>query len=436
MATAAFTTLGCKVNQYETQRILESFEAAGFQIVPFDDRADVYVINTCSVTSVAEGKSRYAVRRAARTNPGARVVVTGCATQMAINQGEVVDGADLMVPNPEKLSTLDRVIEAFPDLQKTKSPPVSAKPAGRTRATLKIQDGCNVMCSYCSIPYTRPGMVSRPAEEVLAEAKSLAIQGYREAILTGVLIGAYGPETGSGGPSFEDLVTTLAQESGLARLRISSIEVHQVTDPIINLARLGLIAPHFHVPLQSGDSGVLRDMNRRYDQATFLDLCHRVRLQVPDVAITTDIMVGFPTEDDERFESTLEVCRKAQFLKAHVFRFSPRFGTPADAWGDPIPPAVKQARAQRVSEITQTTGREFVRSRIGRTVRVLVEGKIGRDGLIEGTTDDWITVRVAGSPDLARSLQWVRIEDEQAGIAYGEVVARPAGIPLTTNNRG
>jgi threonylcarbamoyladenosine tRNA methylthiotransferase MtaB len=426
--TAAFTTLGCKVNQYETQKILESFESAGFDVVPFDQAADVYVVNTCSVTADAEAKSRYTVRRAARTNPGAKFVVTGCAAQMSLNKGEAFAGADLVVPHAAKSATLAHVLEAFPGL----TPGVAARPrqgqafAGRTRATLKVQDGCDVLCSYCSIPFTRPGLRSRPWREVLAESQSLAAQGFQEAVLTGVLIGAYGPETGSGGPSFEELVETLARESGLARLRLSSIEMHQVTEPIVALARDGVVAPHFHIPLQSGDTQVLRDMNRRYGQREYLELCAKLARDVPDASVTTDVMVGFPTETDERFASSLHVVQEAQFLKAHVFRFSPRPGTPADRWGDPVPPDEKRRRAEALSAAARETGAARVRRTIGRTLRVLFEGKLRPDGLLEGSADNGVPVRASGPQSLARTLRWVRVGAEKEGVAYGEVVSSPS----------
>lgn len=428
MPKAAFTTLGCKVNQYETQRILDSFAADGFEVVPFDQPADVYVINTCSVTSQAESKSWYAVRKAARTNPAAKVVVTGCAVQMGLNKGTEMEVGDVFVPNPEKLQAKEYFYRAFPEMENWVKAepvfPVETGIQGRTRATLKIQDGCSVMCSYCSIPYTRPGMVSRPADEVMAEARKLAEMGYHEAILTGVLIGAYGPESGSGGMEFEELVTRLSEESGLARIRISSIEMHQVTEPILDLVRNGVVMPHFHIPLQSGDSGVLHDMNRRYDQRMYLDLCDRVYAELPDVQITTDIMVGFPTETAERFESSVAVCEHVKYLKAHVFRFSPRFGTPADQWGDPVSPQEKQERAKRLTEVTTRTAQEQVRRFVGRTLRVLVERR-GKDGLLEGTSDNWLTVKFAGTEGMRRSLVWVRIEDEKDGVAFGELASGP-----------
>jgi threonylcarbamoyladenosine tRNA methylthiotransferase MtaB len=424
MPTAAFTTLGCKVNQYETQRILDSFEEAGFQVVPFESPADVYVINTCSVTSVAESKSRYTIRRAARTNPAAKVVVTGCAAQMAINKSEALDGADVVVPNPEKLSTLGHFLRAFPEYElRTPQGGTSQKRevAGRTRATLKIQDGCSVHCSYCSIPFTRPGLHSRPVGDVLDEARRMAEMGYKEIVLTGVLIGAYGPDSGSEGPGFEELLERLCDTPGIERIRISSIEMRQVTPRLAALIGSTKIVPHLHIPLQSGDSGVLRDMNRPYDQAGYLALCERLYRDVPDLAITTDIMVGFPTETEERFGGTLHVCREVRYLKAHVFRFSPRFGTPADAWGDPISDQEKQARSLRVSEISRATGEEFARRYLGRTVRVLVESRHPETGVLRGMSDNYLEVRFSGPRSLVNQLCWVRLAEFANGALFGEL---------------
>lgn len=433
MPTAAFTTLGCKVNQYETQRILESFEQAGFAVVPFDQPADVYVVNSCSVTSTAESKSRYTVRRAARTNPAAKVVVTGCAAQMSENKGETFDGADVLVPNPEKLRTLDYFLDRFPEfsvrLAGEPRPAGHKRPMGRTRATLKVQDGCSVMCSYCSIPYTRPRMESRPAEDILAEARRMAAMEYREIVLTGVLIGAYGPETGSGGPDFESLVELLSSELPEVRFRISSIEMRQVTPRLIDLVRAGRVAPHLHIPLQSGDSGVLADMNRPYTQADYLALCRELQTALPGIALTTDILVGFPTETEERFASTVRVCEEVGYLKAHLFPFSPRFGTPADRWGDPVPAEEKRRRMGLLQSIATTTGEAFRRAFLGRTVRVLVETKSPKDGLLRGLTDHYVEVAFPGSTDLLRRFVSVRLDEVRGSLAYGEL-ASPGGLRI------
>lgn len=427
MPKAAFTTLGCKVNQYETQRILESFEANGFEIVPFDQPADIYVVNSCSVTSIAESKSRYVVRKAARTNPDAKIVVTGCAAQMAKNKNEEFEGAHLSVPNPEKLQTLDHVLAEYPQyrgLIRLAETPKSA--AGRTRATLKIQDGCNVFCSYCSIPYTRPGMHSRPANEVLDEVRKLLAMGYLEIVLTGVLIGAYGPASGSGGPDFEDLVEQIALAAAPARIRISSIEMRQVTPRLVALIQRGFVVPHLHIPLQSGDTGVLSDMNRPYTQGDYLNLCNDLYRQISSLSITTDILVGFPTETEERFQSSLHVCREAKFLKAHVFRFSPRFGTPADQWGDPVSDAEKQSRSARLNAVANETAAAHAERFVGQTMRVLVEGKSPKEGVLQGLTDNYLEVAFAGPSTDRRQFAWVRIDEAKNGKLFGERIAEPA----------
>lgn len=429
MPSAAFTTLGCKVNQYETQRILDSFEEAGFRVVPFDSAADVYVINSCSVTSVAESKSRYMIRRASRANPAAKVVVTGCAAQMALNKRESLEGADLVVPNPEKLESLRHLFRAFPEMERwvqAEPQPINERSAAhRTRATLKIQDGCSVLCSYCSIPFTRPGMTSRPAFEVLEEAGRMVAMGFREIVLTGVLIGAYGPETGSGGPEFVGLLDRLCDIDGLERLRISSIEMRQVTPDLIERIGTTKIVPHLHIPLQSGDSGVLADMNRPYTQADYLALCARLYREVPDISITADVMVGFPTETEARFESSLHVCREARYLKAHVFRFSPRFGTPADQWGDPVSDAEKQRRSLAVSEVSRATGEAHAKRFEGRTMRVLPETRHAETGVWKGLSDNYLEVRFAGPSNLLSQLVWVRLDEVRAGIGFGEIVTAP-----------
>ena len=425
MPSAAFTTLGCKVNQYETQRILESFEVAGFAIVPFGQPADVTVINTCSVTATAESKSRATLRRARRASPGGRVVATGCAVQMAMNHGRTVPDVDLAVGHDQKLATLFQVGETWPQLVQDAAayPAQLPPPQGRTRATLKVQDGCNVMCSYCSIPFTRPGMRSRPAHEVLAEARELAARGYGEIVLTGVLIGAYGPETGSEGPDFEALVATLANESGVPRIRISSIELGQVTDRLIELVEAGRVVPHLHVPLQSGDTQVLRDMNRPYTQTDYLQRCATLRKRCPSLSITTDILVGFPTEDAARFEGSVTVTETVGFLKSHVFSFSPRPGTPADRWGDPVTVAEKDRRRERLMAAAQVTGDAVRHAFVGRTVRVLVEGRPNREGLLEGLSDFGFTVRFTGPLNLTRQFAWVQLGQVVADAVHGELVA-------------
>jgi threonylcarbamoyladenosine tRNA methylthiotransferase MtaB len=434
MARAAFTTLGCKVNQYETQRILESFECAGFEIVAFNEIADVYVINTCSVTGNAESKSRQTVRRASRQNPNAKVIVTGCAGQMSINRGETFDSAHLVVPNPNKLDTLKYLLEEYPEFRSIASTASVVRGeqhfGGRTRATVKIQDGCSVMCSYCSIPFTRPGLVSRDHKEVINEIRKLGKRGYREIVLTGVLIGAYGPESGSGGPGFEELIDMIEGISEIDRVRISSIEMRQVSERLIDMMkrRDSKIAAHLHIPLQAGSTKVLGEMNRPYTQSDYIRLCESLYAELPDVAITTDIMVGFPTESDEDFQETVHVCETVRFAKAHLFRFSPRFGTPADKWGDAVSAQEKQRRSAMLNEITSRTRREFVRRFVGRRLSVLVESKSARDGLLRGHTGNYIEVEFAGPQSLVGEIANVEIVSECDGAAVGELSAKVSTI--------
>ncbi|MEQ1933041.1 MAG: MiaB/RimO family radical SAM methylthiotransferase, partial [Fimbriimonadaceae bacterium] len=309
----------------------------------------------------------------------------------------------------------------FPELAETGSAPTTVSLNGRTRATLKIQDGCNVMCSYCSIPFTRPGMISRPASEILKEAQTMVNNGYREIILTGVLIGAYR----DGFTDFEALLELLQDNLHNVRLRISSIEMRQVTPRLIELMQTEKpvrIVPHLHIPLQAGDDQVLADMNRPYRQADYLELCGRLKREVPEISLTTDIMVGFPTETDSCFESTVRVCEEVGFLKVHSFRFSPRDGTPADAYGDPVPVQEKNRRASVLNEISNRTASLHSRRFLGQTMRVLVEGKDRRDGLLEGLTDNYLTTQFVGDPGLKRSFVWVNMEEERDGVMVGRIV--------------
>jgi threonylcarbamoyladenosine tRNA methylthiotransferase MtaB len=466
---AAFITLGCKVNQYETQRILDDFEARGFDIEPFNASADVYVINSCSVTQPAERKSRYMLRKVARQNPDAVVVLTGCYGEMAQIKGEVVDEAHLIVPNHRKMETLAHVLRAYPELEpdpdtKTSAPPTSRQ--GRRRATLKVQDGCDVFCAFCSIPYTRKVMASRAIEDLVAETEMRVRQGYQEIVVTGVLVGAYGQElpvnTDASGrlpmgdwhtgraytrPDLADLLLRLAQVEGITRVRLSSIEPTQVTDRLLNaFATETRLCRHLHIPLQSGDSGVLRAMNRPYDRDLYLERCRTASERIPDLAITTDIMVGFPGEDRAAFENTLDVVRKVGFARAHLFRYSPRPNTPAAQFANQISDAVKDERSAELLAVSREMQREFIRRYLGRTLEVLVEGRdteaemdAGASGnddhasveshcerkpdrLLSGYTSNYIRVQFTGSSRLTGRLVPIRLSEPVDDGALGDFV--------------
>jgi threonylcarbamoyladenosine tRNA methylthiotransferase MtaB len=271
-------------------------------------------------------------------------------------------------------------------------------------------------------------MLSRPATEVIEEIERLTQHGFKEVVLTGVLIGAYGAESGSGGPGFEDLLEQISEIPALKRIRISSIEMRQVTPRLLKLmAEPGAkIVPHLHIPLQAGDNKVLRDMNRPYTKEQYIELCQQVYAEVPDVAITTDIMVGFPTETEELFNSTIEVCRLVGYLKIHAFRFSPRYGTPADKFGDPIPDAEKQRRSACLQEVERETSLAFAMRYLGREVEVLVENKRAREGLWRGLTPNYLTVEFEAQGELGGSLIPVRIDSVEPGRILGTPVL-PAG---------
>jgi threonylcarbamoyladenosine tRNA methylthiotransferase MtaB len=436
MPKVALTTLGCKVNQYETQKILESFEARGFEVVPFDSPADVYVINTCSVTQSAEAKSRQTVRRAARQNRNAIVVMTGCYAQFALRRGERVEEAHLIVPNPDKLQTVEILLKQFPQLlspasapppagsPREREEPSSGSPLRRTRAVLKIQDGCNVFCAFCSIPYTRPLMRSRPYREVLDEARTLVERGFKEIVLTGVLIGDYGAHSGSEGPDLSELCAMLSEIEGLERIRISSIEPTQISEELIELLAMNpKMCPHLHIPLQSGDSRLLKAMNRPYDQAFYLGLCQRLRQRIPQLAISTDIMIGFPGEDEEAFQNTCQVVESVAFCRAHLFRYSPRPGTPAEAMPAQVPEPVKAERLQRLQAIAQAAQLRYATSFIGQVEQVRVESRSKRSGLMMGTSDHYLQVEFAGSPTLVGQLVPVRLLEVSNEGILGELAA-------------
>ncbi|MGC8669405.1 MAG: tRNA (N(6)-L-threonylcarbamoyladenosine(37)-C(2))-methylthiotransferase MtaB [Chthonomonadales bacterium] len=425
MPTAAFVTLGCKVNQYETQRIIDRFEERGFAITGASEAADVYVVNSCSVTQTAERKSRQILRRLRRQNPNAIVVMTGCYAEMARIKGDALNEAALVVPNHQKMNTLDHLLDHFPHLAPVEpTPPFRSNPIQRTRATVKIQDGCDVFCSFCSIPFTRSVLASRPASEVVREIEELSAQGYTEVVLTGVLVGSYGPATGSGGPDLPELLRRIASIPSIRRIRLSSIEPTQVTPALLNVfAAEPKVCKHLHIPLQSGDTRILRAMNRPYTRDGYLELCRKALSLIPDLGITTDIMVGFPGEDEAAFQNTLDVVEQVGFARAHIFRFSPRPGTPAAEMPGMVPDDVKEVRSHRLASACSASQYRFIKRFLGRTMDVLVEGKERTGGMPAGYTHNYIRVSLAGGSHLAGRIVPVRLLEIAGDGAQGEAVS-------------
>ena len=451
MPTAAFTNLGCKVNQYETERLAESFEALGFTLTDFRQPADVYVINTCSVTADADRKSRQVARRAARQKDGAKVVLTGCFAQMALDTGEAVDGAALLVPNSEKMRTAAHTLAAFPDLIQYSSSPASAprsstlavfpeaatgglialeslvsRPAHRTRATLKIQDGCTYSCGFCSIPYTRSAMASRPFADVLAEARQMAAAGAKEIVVTGVCVGAYGPETGSGGPVLTDVLAQVADIPGIERVRLSSVQPVEIPDNLIAaMASHPSIAPHLHLSLQSGDDTVLKAMNRPYDTAFFAEIVTKLRAVMPRIGLTTDLIVGYPGETRTLFENTLAFAEKMQFARTHVFRYSPRQRTAAEQMKDDVSYEEKERRHRELTAVCVASQESFAAGDLGQTVDVLVEAKGAQDGWLSGYTGNYVRVQFAAPASLRGQIVPMTLVDVlPGGDAFGLLETR------------
>lgn len=430
MPVAALTTLGCKVNQYETEKIAEDFANAGFVLTDFDAPADVYVINSCSVTAAADKKSRYLARKASRTNPNAIVVMTGCHSQQVLDHGEWVPGATLLVENAEKMQVFEKVLAHAPEILSYSSSPATALPPRerRTRATLKVQDGCTHFCGFCQIPYTRKVKVSRHWEAVVAEAEVLAAEGVRELVVTGVCVGAYDEATGSGGPDLAELLLRVADVPGIARVRLSSIQPIEVSDALIAaFASHPNLCPHLHLSCQSGDDTILAAMNRPYDATFYKNLVAKLRAAVPDVAITTDLIVGYPGETEALFANTLQFAQEIGFQKTHCFRYSPRDKTYAATLPDDVSDEEKKRRHAELQAVVDASNRVFTERYVGQTLPVLVEHPEGTT--LTGYAPNYIKVRFTGPVALYGQLVPVRLESvEPDGGAVGSLALPDAEL--------
>jgi len=428
MPTIAYHTLGCKVNQYETEKMREALESVGFETVPFGSRADAYVINTCAVTAAADAKSRAAVRRAVRLNPQAYVVVAGCCAELESGHFGAIEGVDLIVPNKDKHAVPELVAARFNHVlgdDKQRRSTGIVRPRVRTRAIVKVQDGCDHFCSYCIVPFVRPGRRSRPMSEVLGEIEALAAFGYKEIVLAGIRLGSY-----SDGPAFlPDLILRAAAVQGVERLRLSSVEPWEVDEALIDAVGHPKVCRHLHIPLQSGDDAVLERMNRPYTGRQYLELVRRIREKVPGIGITTDVMVGFPGESERAFENTCTMIEEAGFSRLHVFRYSPRKMTRAAQMPDQIDEGTKKARSQILAEMGKAAVRRFAESFVGRALEVLVERRSAGCGApveaktsLAGFADNYVEVRFSGDASLIGRIVTVEITGvDKEGRALGSV---------------
>ena len=433
----SFHTIGCRLNQAETAVLVDQFKGTGYQPVPFGTPTDILVVNTCSVTQGAEADCRSAVRRTLRHSPDAVVALTGCYAQTGKGELEKIPGVDVIVGNQFKMDLADflnedRRLNKQPDpivlhsrtLNRDDFTQAGVGEYGTTRANLKIQDGCNFMCSFCLIPFARGRERSRMFDDAVREAEALVGRGHRELVLTGVNIGRFVTASGN----VVDLLSRLETIPDLDRIRISSIEPTTISDAFIEyMAGSKKVCRFIHVPLQSGDDGILQHMNRHYTVKDYLAIIDRFVQRIPDVCIGTDVMVGYPGETDSQFANTMNVIRDGPFSYCHVFSFSPRPGTPAAGLSRQVSKPVIKSRSRQVSQLSRHKRVGFYRRFIGRRVSVLFESQDSR-GLWAGLTDNFIKVGVRSSEPLTNQIRLVNVGGIMDGLALGRVDEREAMV--------
>jgi threonylcarbamoyladenosine tRNA methylthiotransferase MtaB len=402
----AFKTLGCRLNQAESEQALEALGARGFDLAHAGEQPDVVVINTCTVTAESTASSRRLIRKTAEAHPGATVVVTGCYAVAEPDEVRAIPGVDLVVGNDHK----DRLAELVTAVPAVRRLPLLLRPAPterlRTRVAVKAQTGCDEWCTFCIIPRTRGPLRSHPEEQVVADVRRQVERGVREVVLTGVHLGKYGEDRGER-EALARLVDRLTAIDGLLRLRLSSVLPVQVTPALVERVRDDpKVCRHLHVPLQAGDDEVLARMHRPYRIAEFLDRVEHAKAEVPGLGLSTDVIVGFPGETRAQFAATMAVVERVGFSKLHVFRYSQRPDTPAATMPDQVPVAEKKARARELIALGGELRRRFHEDHLGRPLEVLVEA--AGEGLAEGTSDNYVKVRFPGGAELVDRVVTVR----------------------------
>ena len=426
MKKIAFYTLGCKVNQSDTASMEKLFRDAGFQIVDFEEPADICLINTCVVTNMGQSKSRKIIHRAARRDPKPLIVVTGCYPQTSPDEVVHIDGVDLIIGNQDRSKVVELVRERLgesPDeapINAVHDLPVgrefeeldAAVDASRNRAFLKIQEGCDQYCAYCIIPYARGHLRSRSLDNIREEVAKLTAEQYKEIVLIGIHLGCYGKEI-PGGPHLSDAVkAALSAEPQVPRLRLGSLESVEVEDALLDLmAREPRLCAHLHLPLQAGCDSTLARMHRPYDTAKFAQLLEKIRSLVPNVAITTDVIGGFPGETEEDFQASLDFIRQCRFSKIHIFPYSQRKGTPAAVMPDQISNQEKQERVHRLEEVDREGNLAYRKEQIGQESTVLWERRNKNNGLWEGLTPGYVRVYADSPENMKGKISAVRLEN-------------------------
>ncbi|CAN7436227.1 tRNA (N(6)-L-threonylcarbamoyladenosine(37)-C(2))-methylthiotransferase MtaB [Paenibacillus sp. LjRoot153] len=441
MATVAFHTLGCKVNFYDTEAIWQLFKNEGYEQVDFENTADVYVINTCTVTNTGDKKSRQMIRRAIRRNPEAIVAVTGCYAQTSPAEIMAIPGVDMVIGTQDREKIIPLVkqfesdrqpINAVRNIMKTRTFEELDVPdfADRTRAFLKIQEGCNNFCTFCIIPWSRGLMRSREPQSVIAQAEQLVAAGYQEIVLTGIHTGGYGEDIED--YSLAKLLKDLDKVEGLKRIRISSIEASQITDEVIDVLKSSdKMCRHLHIPLQAGDDQVLARMRRKYTTAEFARKIERLHEIMPDVAITTDVIVGFPGETEEMFRDGYKFMEQMKFSEMHVFPYSKRTGTPAARMEDQVDEEIKNARVHELIDLSEKMQLAYAQKFVGQVLEVIPERtyKGAPDsGLYSGYSDNYVQLVFEGSEEMIGQVCRVKVTEAGVNESKGQLVRILEGV--------
>ena len=432
---ASFSTIGCKLNQYETEGLKEHFRSEGFEVIPFGQEADVVVVNTCTVTAKGDRSSRQALRRAVKSSPGAIVAAVGCYAQISPQQLASIPGIDLVVGTSQR----EHLVELLRQRQENPSgqPLVCrGKFSGfqnfditcfdrHTRVFVKVQEGCDNRCAYCIVPFARGPSRSRPLEDTLQQVDRLVNRGYKEIVLTGVCLGIYGWDLPSDDQRIDlrELVKRLEELKGLARYRLSSIEPSYISEELVDLLSSSpKFCHHLHIPLQSGDTQILERMGRSYSAEEYRDLLWMLKTQMPDLAIGADVIVGFPGETEDHFQNTYRLIQNLPLSYLHVFRFSPRKGTAAYQMEDRVDDYTKKLRSQRLRELDREKRRAFISSFLGRSLPVLFEtSRDKQSGLLTGFTGNYIRVLAEGPDELMNRIVKVKLERIQGKKVSGKI---------------
>ena len=432
MKKVAFYTLGCKVNQYETEAMLELFEKEGYEKAETEDYADVYVINTCTVTHMSDRKSRQYIRRMKKKNPDAIIAVVGCYSQVSPEEILSIDEVNLVMGTNDrkkiveevkkidasrKVSTVDDImkVKAFEEIEINKT-------NGKTRAFMKIQDGCDRYCSYCIIPYARGRVRSRDLESIVKEVESLAANGYKEVVLTGIHVASYGKDIKDSDIKLLDVIKQINDIDGIERIRLSSVEPILFTDEFVEaVSSMDKVCPHYHLSLQSGCDETLKRMKRRYTTEEYKTIVDRLRANIPNVSITTDVIVGFPGETSEEFDKTYEFLKDIELTHMHVFKYSPRKGTPAATMENQVDPSTKHDRSEKLLQLNEENFNKFGQKMLDKEFNVLFEQKVG-DNKYEGLTENYVKVIVEIDKDITEQILKVKITNVKNEFLEGILV--------------